>query len=200
MIGYVDLLPVEDLCRRVESGLAAVGFSEQIAKGTYTNPLGQSVHCSYGAPTGTQWPNSWPAWAVFPIDYADYEAYGAPLFVSVFRALCRATTPVLARSFHPIGVDMINPGELEGQVDYVDWIQYYGVRVTAALDPGRVRTAGFHHLEEFPDGAFLAMAKPEYTGDYCNRRAIVERLGLSPRRIMARNPPTGEPTEVNWCL
>ena len=200
MIGYVDPLPADDLSRRVESGLIAVGFCKNAAKGTYTNQLGQSVHCSYGTPTATQWPNSWPAWAVFPIDYETYEAYGSPLFVSVFRALCRATTPVLARSFHPIGVDMINPGELEGRVDYIDWIQYYGVRVSTALDPVRVRAAGFHHLEELSDGAFLAMAKPEYTGEFLNRRAIVERLGLSPRRIMARNPKTGEATEVAWCL
>ena len=66
--------------------------------------------------------------------------------------------------------------------------------------PGPRPSAGFLQLEEFPDGAFLGLAKAEYTGEYRDRRGLVQRLGLTPRRMMGRNPKTGEPIEVNWCL
>lgn len=106
---------------------------------------------------------------------------------------CRLT------SFHPVGVSLIAERELEGRVDYVDWIQYYGPDVAAAIGVDRIRTAGFHFLEESADGAFLAPAKAGYTDEYSNRKTIVERLGIAPGRIMGRNPKTGEPKEVPWC-
>jgi len=199
LMGYVDLQLGQDLGPRVDSGLADAGFSRGASAGAYADASGRSVRCSWGGPTGSRWPDSLPAWAVFPIDYDTYEAYGAAVFVSVFRALCRATTPILARSFHPIGVDMIHQSELDGKVDYVDWIQYYGPRVAAAIGPDRIRAAGFHQLEEFPDGSVLAMAKAHYIDDFPNRKTIVDTLGLTPRSIFARNPKTGEPMKINWC-
>ena len=193
IIGYVAPVPIEKLNEQVRVGLASISFTKA-TDGTCVDVEGRIINCTCGIPTG--WP---PAWALFPIDYDAYNRYGAKLFVSAFRAICRATSSLLARSFHPVGVSLIAERELEGRVDYVDWIQYYGPAVGAAIGVERIRTAGFHLLEEFPDGAFLALAKAEYTGEYLNRKAVVEGLGIAPRRIMARNPKTGEPTEVSWC-
>jgi len=201
MIGFVEQPAAEDLSRQVNVALAAVGLSGEGRKGGYVDAAGRTINCIWSAPTAARWPNSWPAWAVFPIAYDSCELRGAEFLVSVFRALCRGTATVIARSFHPTGLDMVNEEELGGRVDYVDWIQYYSPRVAAAIGPTRIRSGGFSGLEEFSDGAFLCLARASYNGgDIPERKGIVERLGLMPRRVMVRNPRTGEPTQFNWLV
>ena len=195
-MAYVDQTSGPDLALLVTRGLLEAGFERRHGD-EYADSLGRTIHCSCGPET--RWQGSWAAWAVFPIDYGAYEAYGAEVFVCLFRALCRSTTPVLARSFHPTGLDMMGENEIVGQVDYVDWIQHYSPRIVAAIGAERIRSAGFYHLEEFSDGAVLALAKSDYTGSYSNRKAIVEGLDLRPRRMMGRDPQTGEPMEIAWC-
>jgi hypothetical protein len=192
ILGYARPLSLADLSRAAEAALGRLGFTRS-GPDTFADQRSRTLTIalgSPGAPGGCQ--HAWSAWAVFPIKFSEYESYGGELYVSVTRELAAATPTVLARSCHPMGLDFIECSELEGDVNYVDWLQYFGPELVQRLGLQRLRSAGFLSTETLTSGGLLALAKAEYLGECRNRRAIIESLGITPRRMLVRG------MQVNW--
>jgi hypothetical protein len=155
--GEVDILP--DLDR----GLAQAGFALSGATGglddfrrTYASPSGPVIRCCGsvgGLDSRPGWTGKWTSWAFFPIEYSELGAFAEGQLAMAIRQACVETRTMLGRSFHPGGGGGMDRSELDGRVDYVDWAQYYGPDVSAALGADRISDAGFHSVERLPNGA-----------------------------------------------
>jgi hypothetical protein len=202
--GEVDILP--DLDR----GLAQAGFALSGATGglddfrrTYASPSGPVIRCCGsvgGLDSRPGWTGKWTSWAFFPIEYSELGAFAEGQLAMAIRQACVETRTMLGRSFHPGGGGGMDRSELDGRVDYVDWAQYYGPDVSAALGADRISDAGFHSVERLPNGAHLALTRPGYLDRWPidERRPLLDRLGIVPRLLFHKHLD-GHVEEMRWC-
>jgi hypothetical protein len=208
-LAYIGEADIGAMLSGLDRGLAHAGFAVSAVTGadqfdrTYTSPAGVTLRCCgslRGHDPRDGWTGTWGAWAFFPIAYSDLGAFGEGQLVEAIRDACVATRAVLGRSFHTGGIGHIDRGELDGRVDYVDWIQYYGPEVSAVLGAERIQHAGFHSVQRLPGGAHLALTRPGYLDRWPieERRPLLARLGIAPR-VVVHKQGDGREVEVTWC-
>jgi hypothetical protein len=138
------------------------------------------------------------AWSFGPLQAVEVEALSIELFLDVIAAACIATDATLGRTCHASGLDRITAAELQGAVDMMTWVQYFGPSISARLGCKRLHSAPFHSVAHLANEAHLARTThgPGDTWPWSMRRPLMDLLGLAPRRLYIGR---GQDEEIRWC-
>jgi hypothetical protein len=208
-LAYVGERDIDGVLSGLDRGLARAGFVLSESSGdvsfkrTYASPSGTPIRCCgsvSGLATQSLMPDKWGVWAFFPIEYSELRQFAEGQLVTAIREACVETRTVLGRSFHTGGICGVNREELDGRVDLIDWIQYFGPDVSGVLGQVRIQEAGFHSVQRLTNGANLALTRPGYLDDWPREglRPLMDRLGLVPRRWVHKHLD-GHEEEICWC-
>jgi hypothetical protein len=96
----------------------------------------------------------WTEVALLPFTREHFTAHGASGVERLFESLCVTLDAHVARTVRPDGWAIVTPGELAGQIDGLDWLQYFGPRFSTwiARRPKRTDAPAIRSL---PSGAAI---------------------------------------------
>ena len=140
---------------------------------------------------------AWSQFGLFPIDRAMLSAYGVDTIAEVVRGVCRSVDAALGRTYYPEGVGFVTEGEVAGNLDFVDWIQYFGPRVAGRWTIEHLRRGPFFRVHaESNGGCTLVLASEPFSG-VLPRRQAAEHLGIHLRPFRMRDS-SGKWLEREW--
>jgi hypothetical protein len=209
-LAYVDALAAQRLTESLDAAFADLAFhvtvgTTQTAEAfsrTYEHPSGWSLSCA-GATgdldTRPGWAG-WRAWGLHHITYEQVRSLPNDVLVDAIGEACVRTASVLGRSYDSSGSSAIEVEELIGQVNILDWLQYFGPEASVRIGAGRIRTAGFFAIKALPNGGHLARTRDTYLDEwpFAERRPVVDRLGITPRKLLLK-VAANEWGEMRWC-
>jgi hypothetical protein len=207
LLSYVKSVDAPFAIGAIDAGMAAAGFAlRQTSEGEsvreYSNADGWRLKCITSlasGPSSFHDADQWGVWGFFPVDYEDLARHGPAPLVTAFRDVCVRSRTVFGRSFSPKGFDLIERAELDGRIDFLGWIQYFGPAMSNAIGLARLEAAGFASFERLDNGGCLALTRPGYLDPFppSVAKQIVDRLGITPRRIMTKWDE-GKEIEIRW--
>jgi len=133
---------------------------------------------------------------VGPLERKTIEFWGGDIIASFLTTLCRGIGVTLGRTYRD-GPGLVQPEELSGQVDFIDWFQYLSAPIAAKWDLAHLKAGPFSRVDVFGDGAVaLVLGSDPFEGIMSRRRAA-DYLGieLAPRLVKG---PTGETISLDW--
>jgi hypothetical protein len=137
-------------------------------------------------------------WMIHQISRPRLESYGAERFARFFVAACAATDVELGRSSAAFCLGWPELSELDGPLEFVDWIQYWSAPIVARWGLEKLRSGPFHHIDAFPDGAAAVWLAPDPFSPAMSRAAAAEFLGITLRPLVGDHPDTGERVHIPW--
>jgi hypothetical protein len=137
-------------------------------------------------------------WTIYQISRPRLESYGAERFARFFVAACAATDVELGRSSAAYCIGYPTPSELDGPLEFVDWIQYWSAPIVARWGLEKLREGPFHRIDPFPDGAAAVWLAPDPFSPAMSRAAAAEFLGITLRPLVGDHPDTGERVHIPW--
>ena len=96
----------------------------------------------------------WTGFALLPITPDHIAAHGASSFEQLFETLCVLLNAHVARTVQSGGWALVTPSELVGQIDCLDWLQYFGPRFSSWI-ARRGHRAADGSIRPLPDGATI---------------------------------------------
>jgi hypothetical protein len=87
--------------------------------------------------------------------------------------------------------------ELAGDIDGLDWFQYFSPRLARAWSMEYLRRGPFFRVEGFEDGAVSIFLAANPFVRY-SRRTAADYLGIRLRPVLGRNPVTGAQFVIPW--
>ena len=117
--------------------------------------------------------------------------------VEMFTRICESLNVDLARTDQSGGIGLVQPSEVSGTLEFVDWFQYVGPRLATVLGRERLLTAPVFRVEERGHGIMMMLAADPFEGNLPRRR-VSEHLGITLRPLLGRNPATGAPIVIPW--
>jgi hypothetical protein len=139
----------------------------------------------------------WAQWAIYPVSQSSYAAYGGALIEKLIVTTCEALDSRLGRSFHPGGIALVHAREVEGDVDCLDWLQYFGPPVVARIGLDRLRKAQFFSFEQREDGGCVAKLGESPYEVLLSIRQAASDLGIRLRPVYTKDA-SGNPIEMGW--
>jgi hypothetical protein len=138
------------------------------------------------------------SWSFGPLHAIEIEALSTEGFLDVIAAACIATDAALGRTYHASGLDRITAEELQGAVDMMTWVQYFGPSISARLGCNTLHSAPFYSVAHLANDAHLARTAPGPgdTWPWSIRRPLMDHLGLKPRRLYIGR---GQDEAIRWC-
>jgi hypothetical protein len=137
-------------------------------------------------------------WTIQRISRPHLESYGVERFARFFLAACAATEVELGRSDSAFCVGDPHTNELDGPLEFVDWIQYWSAPIVARWGLEKLRSGPFHRIDAFPDGAAAVWLAPDPFSETMSRAAAAEFLGITLRPLVGDHPDTGERVHIPW--
>jgi hypothetical protein len=202
-LAYTDGSLIPRLTQRLQAALAEADF-DRLATEVYAGPSGWRLRVAAAPkPTGCEFDfeERWGCWGIFGIERVHIATLPVTPLVNAIAECCVSTEAILGRSYHPVGSDLIRSSELLDRPDYLGWVQYFGPDLSSRLGPASITSAGFFRVDALRNGAYLAMTRERYDDDWPfeQRRPVLDKLGLTPRVLTARQPKDGRLTELRWC-
>lgn len=148
---------------------------------------------------------SWPAqptrveFAVGPIDRATIESWRPAKIASLVKELWNSVGVELGRSFRGggAGQGIVRESELDGALEFVDWMQYLSPRQAARWPRTVLESAPFYHIEPMSNGGWFLLLGPEPFDGLMSRRAVADHLGIRLPPLIGKDM-NGRPIELNW--
>jgi hypothetical protein len=137
-------------------------------------------------------------WSEFCVSILDshLERYGTDWIVELFKGLSIACNVGLSRTTAWGGVGFVREQELAGQLEFVDWFQYWAKPIVDRWGMAFLTAGPFHRVEAHSDGCTLLLtAEPDDEG--MSRKSAAEYLGVQLRPVFGRLE-TGEPFQIPW--
>ncbi len=209
-MAYVDRGSAQDLPDLLDKGFQDASFvierhvvhrPGEFAR-TYSHSSGWRLNCAGADGQSDSRPGwqGWPAWALLPIAHSQVVALPGNVLIDAIRVACMMSNTVIGRSFHPSGQTMLDLSELDGTVDMLDWLQYFGPQVTARVGAERISRAGFFAAEALSNGGYLVRTRETYLDEWPvdGRRTLVDALGIVPR-VLRYKATADRWAEMRWC-
>jgi hypothetical protein len=122
-------------------------------------------------------------YALLNVSRGRFDVCGPGAIEALFETLCRLLHADLARTVQHGGWAIVTRAEIEGAIDAMDWLQYFGPRWTAWSEP---RQSGSTHVRGrvFEDGAaLLRLDVDPFADGWRTRVAAAADLGIALRAL-----------------
>ncbi len=91
----------------------------------------------------------------------------------------------------------MSEGELDGQLEFVDWVQYWAEPIVRRWGVEQLRRGPFSRVEERERGAYLVLLADEPDAEGMSRRAAAEFLGIELRPLFVK-VSADKKSRVSW--
>jgi len=125
------------------------------------------------------------------------EEYGAEQLAELFAWLSDCTHARRGRTTGAVAPGFVRTDELDGQLEFVDWFQYWGASIVRRWGVSRLRAGPFHSVVTRADGAYVLLLAEQPDDETMSRRAAAEYLGIELRPIYAQ-VEAGKPVRIPW--
>jgi len=136
---------------------------------------------------------------VGPLERSVVEAWGAETLAAYLTRLSRGLGVRLGRSFRGGGGGhgIVQPQELGGALEFVDWFQYFSAGIVARWGASYVAAGPFWKTERFEDGSMVVLLGRDPFEGLGSRKAAAEYLGIELRPLLGKDFH-GNPIELEW--
>jgi hypothetical protein len=139
----------------------------------------------------------WCQWALYPLEKEAFAAYGSNEIKAFLGDMCEATRVRLGRSFREGGFALVQERELTGQVDCLDWYQYFGPSLSEQFGRDVLAKGPFLEVERLKSGATAITMGASPFEEWVSIRTAAEYLGLSLRPMYTKDAQ-GNRIEIAW--
>jgi len=140
---------------------------------------------------------NWCEMVMFPLEQKEVFAYTPDTLVKIWSGICIHLGAVLGRTFLDIGFGAVQPVEIKGELQFLDWYQFLSKSIVSRWGTAYLRSGPFYKVEEYSNGAcgiWLAHSPL----DRLRRAKAAEYLGVDLPPLYGKNPKTGERIIIPW--
>jgi hypothetical protein len=193
-----QICPTEEVLRRMDGVAGVLGFSTTASAchGYQQRCYRQGEHYPELKVAFNFQPQRYEI-SMYPLEEKEVLDYGAVVLVKLWSSISTSLDAALGRTFLDIGYGTIQPAEIEGPLQFLDWYQYFPSSVVNRWGISYLRAGPFYKVEEYSNGAcgiWLAAFPFERLG----RMKAAEYLGVKLPRLYGKNPQTGEQMYIPW--
>lgn len=117
---------------------------------------------------------------ISPMPSALRRAIGDAQLCALLGVLCDAASARIGRTFGESWHGVVQEGELQGRLEWLDWFQYWDAEVARPWGFARIKAGPFHLVKEAKGGgcSVMLMGDPEDPAQESRRSEAAKYLGI----------------------
>lgn len=141
----------------------------------------------------------WLYFVAYPIPEVVFAQVGPDKLSGFLRDVCEQTGAALGRSYKEGAHAAATEREAEGEIEYLEWFQYFGTAIVARWGLQRLKDGPFHRVEVLPSGACAIWLwdSPFDQREAESTKRAAEYLGITLRPHFIRDS-SGKQVKLNW--